>query len=429
MRAEQAKTYLATGHIPETLIKIGAARCQGEQHIGRAELWPITIAFEHFSDFILHTDSAYCVDTVNKIQNCAKIAELSEHNEFDLVRRIFNQPKRNQQVVKIAAHKDPRLIKNDVERYHCLGNMLANDSAIDVCLHGEIVLTKQYQELHLQHEQQETQLKRLFDLHLQLQKERAKASTAEEPQPPTNTPRPAKVFRLHLELQQWNPTEPLWTPPTDISTDWLVFSAWGRQVSFVILQWLRDLTWGTTNLGPGELQLGPSWTEIAISISLSLGAWLPFRRRNSDNIENLIHPQTTANARAWGVTLSEMSQNAYLLVTQAQTLIPETIYPPELQNGKVSSLQMQGYHAWTTGFKRRPRYPHQDKVFSILQKLFADEKKPLQSLPDLEFCQQFSLQQADSEATTIWATRYKQSLSKAKIVAKQRKAQKEKCTR
>ena len=210
MRVEQANRYLATGKIPETLIKIGAARCGGEQHIGRAELWPITIAFENFSDFILHTDSAYCVDTVNKIQKSKKIAELAEHNEFDLVRRIFNQPKSNQQVVKIAAHRDPKLIQNPVEQYHCLGNMLANDSAIDMCLHGEVCITKQYQELHNQHEQQENHLRQLFNLHLQLQKERAKATSAEEAKPLTNTPRPAKVFQLQLELQRWCPVEPYW---------------------------------------------------------------------------------------------------------------------------------------------------------------------------------------------------------------------------
>lgn len=373
MRAEQANRYLATGKIPETLIKIGAARCGGEQHIGRAELWPITIAFENFSDFILHTDSAYCVDTVNKIQNSKNIAELAEHNEFDLVRRIFNQPKSNQQVVKIAAHRDPKLIQNPVERYHCLGNMLANDSAIDMCLHGEVCITKQYQELHNQHVQQEIHLRQLFNLHLQLQKERAKAASAEEAKPLTNTPRPAKVFQLHLELQLWCPVEPFWQHTPELTTQWLEFSAWGRQVSFVILQWLNNLTWGISNEGPNGLMMGVSWTEIALSICLSLGAWLPFRRRSNDSTEQLIHPQTTAKAKAWGVTLSEMSQNAYLLVTQVQTLIPEAIFPPEVKNGKVNSLQLQGYHAWTTGFKRRPRFPHQDLVFDILQNLFHTE--------------------------------------------------------
>ena len=38
MRAQQANMYIATGKFPDTLVKIGAARCGGEQHIGRAEL-------------------------------------------------------------------------------------------------------------------------------------------------------------------------------------------------------------------------------------------------------------------------------------------------------------------------------------------------------------------------------------------------------
>ena len=111
------------------------------------------------------------------------------------------------------------------------------------------------------------------------------------------------------------------------------------------------------------------------------------------------------------------------LVTQVQTLIPESDFSLRIvKNGKVNSLQLQGYHAWTTGFKRRPQYPYQNKVFDILQSLFkAEKKKPLQTLPDLDFGHPFTLQQAEIDASTLWEKRYKLSLSKAKIVAKQRK--------
>lgn len=423
MRAQQANMYIATGKFPDTLVKIGAARCGGEQHIGRAELWPITISFQNFTDFILHTDSAYCVDTVDKIQHCTKLAELSNHSEFDLVRRIFNQPKCNQQVVKIAAHKDTKLIQNPVERYHCLGNTLADKSAVDMCLNGEVLITKQFQEFHSDHKQQETHLRQLFDLHLCLQKERAKVSSMQEIQPVlANEKKPAKTSFLEDSIRQWRPQGPLWEPPDVVTRQWLEFSAWGRQVSFVILQWLLDLTWGTTDDdGPNGLQMGLSWTEVAISISLTLGAWLPIRRQSTDNNEHLVHPQSTEKAKSWGVTLSEMSQNAYLLVTQVQTLVPEHVFPSDIRNGKVNSLQQQGYHAWTTGFKRRPQYPYQNEVFDILQSIFKAEKKPLQTLPDLDFRHPFILQQAEIDASTLWEKRYKLSLSKAKIVAKQRK--------
>ena len=421
MRAQQARVYLNTGKIPDTLRKIGAARCGGEQHIGRAELWPITIAFENFTDFVLHTDSQYCVDTIQKIQKCTKIAELAEHNEFDLVRRIFNLPKNNQQVLKIAAHKDPRLIHNLVERYHCLGNMLANDSAIEMCLKGDALITEQFQDFHLQLVQQETHLKMLYDLHLRLQKERMKATSTLETHLPEDTDETAKVFQLEVAIQQWCPVSPLWEPPDVVTRQWLEFSAWGHQASFVILQWLQQLQWGNTDDGPNGFQMGLSWTEVAISISLMIGAWLPFRRRNSENIEHLIHPQNTANARSWGVTLSELSQNAYLLVTQVRTLIPQLLVPDGVKVGKVNSLLLQGYHAWTTGFRRRPGFPFQKEVYVILQNLFKAETKPLQTLPDICFPNVYQLHRVDQEATVIWEKRYKQALSKAKIVAKLRK--------
>ena len=210
------------------------------------------------------------MDTVDKIQHCTKLAELSNHSEFDLVRRIFNQPKCNQQVVKIAAHKDPKLIQNPVERYHCLGNMLADKSAVDMCLNGEVLITKQFQEFHSDHKQQETHLRQLFDLHLCLQKERAKVSSMQEIKPVLANEKPAKTSFLEDSIRQWCPQGPLLEPPDVVTRQWLEFSAWGRQVSFVILQWLNwilhgvfQLTMtGQTDLTDGGLMDGESHMSI-----------------------------------------------------------------------------------------------------------------------------------------------------------------------
>ena len=421
MREQQALQYLVTGKIPETLVRIGSARCGGEQHIGRAELWPITIAFENFNDFVLHTDSAYCVDTVNKIQNCKNIVEMQDHSDFDLVQRIFHQPHNNQRVIKIAAHKDPKDIKNLVERYHCLGNMLANDTAIDMCLKGDPIITAQYKESHTQLEQQMQQLKQVFDLHLMLQKERARVSS----QPAKQTDQVAEddnqLSNLEVAIQQWCPQGPRWEPPEVVTRQWLEFSAWGQQVSFVILQWLLDLHWGINDNGPDGEMVGLSWTEVAISISLKLGAWLPFRRFSANNEEMLIHPQNTAMTASWGVTLSEMSQNAYLLVTQVQTLVPQQLRPKEVTIGKVKSLSAQGYHAWTTGFRRRPKFPFQKEVFDILQEYFKSDSKTLHGLPDLCFLTEYQSWQQDDQSNSNWKKRYMTACSKAKIVAKLRK--------
>lgn len=199
------------------------------------------------------------------------------------------------------------------------------------------------------------------------------------------------------------------------------FSAWGQQVSFVILQWLLDLHWGINDNGPDGEKVGLSWTEVAISISLKLGAWLPFRRFSANNEEMLIHPQNTAMTASWGVTLSEMSQNAYLLVTQVQTLVPQQLRPKEVTIGKVKSLSAQGYHAWTTGFRRRPKFPFQQEVFDILQEYFKSDSKTLNGLPDLCFLTEYQSWQQDDQSNSNWKKRYMTACSKAKIVAKLRK--------
>lgn len=224
-----------------------------------------------------------------------------------------------------------------------------------------------------------------------------------------------------MAIQQWCPQGPRWEPPEVVTRQWLEFSAWGQQVSFVILQWLLDLHWGINDNGPDGEMVGLSWTEVAISISLKLGAWLPFRRFSANNEEMLIHPQNTAMTASWGVTLSEMSQNAYLLVTQVQTLVPQQLRPKEVTIGKVKSLSAQGYHAWTTGFRRRPKFPFQKEVFDILQEYFKSDSKTLHGLPGLCFLTEYQSWQQDDQSNSNWKKRYMTACSKAKIVAKLRK--------
>ena len=218
------------------------------------------------------------------------------------------------QIRKVAAHQNPREIADPIQRYHCLGNTLANDVAIETCLHMEPTITSQLPEIHKVHEQQEAKLKQLFDLHLKLQTGRAQAMSSHETQFKDLVEETAQTVHLDDAIQQWRPQGQLWKPPDVVTRQWLEFSAWGQQVSFVVLQWILNLSWGATNEGPNGFQMGLSWTEVALSLCLSLGAWLPIRRRNADEVETLIHPLDTAMAKSWGVTLSEMSQNAYLLV-------------------------------------------------------------------------------------------------------------------
>ena len=283
------------------------------------------------------------------------------------------------------------------------------------------MITSQFQEFHKINEQQEAKLEQLFDLHLKLQTGRVQAMSSHETQFKDLVEDTAKTSKLDDAIQQWRPQGQLWKPPGVVTRQWLEFSAWGQQVSLSVLQWILNLEWGTTDTGPNGFQMGFSWTEVAISLCLTLGAWLPIRRSTGDNVETLIHPLNTAMAKSWGVTLSEMSQNAYLLVTQVQTLVPERILPPDIKLGKCNSLVLQGYHAWTTGFKRRPRFPFQTEVFQILQGHWQSERKALQGLPEVMHTTQFQLWQSEADSSMDWAKRYEQSLSKAKIVAKQRK--------
>ena len=81
--------------MPITLQKLAAARTQGRQSIHRAELSAILFLFESFPVFCVRTDSQTAITLVETCMRATHVHELADHDDFDLLRRVFSVRSRN----------------------------------------------------------------------------------------------------------------------------------------------------------------------------------------------------------------------------------------------------------------------------------------------------------------------------------------------
>ena len=417
-RIFQANKFKQSGKMPETLRVVAKARCKAEQHIGRAELFPIVLAHEAFHEFKLYSDSAYAVNTV-ALTRCVNSAEALEyHNEYDLAARIFQVKHENKQVVKIKAHQDPGSVEDPLECYHCLGNKLADEAAGNMCLFGNAAITNEFQQFHCEVSQQCKFLERVYTLLLKLQKARAQAGGAlTDGSLKTNA---AAVNTLEQSIITWIPPGETWKPPEILDITWLKFSSWGWQVATIVQTWLQGCRWPTDNSGPKGFTMGISWAELVFAISDMLGAWIPVRRHDNEGQEILLQPLTHAEALVHSVSLSELCYNMQQIFWQVVALIPQQVVPSHLQSGKNNSLLLQGHSVWTTGLKLRPAFCNQQRVYDMTQKFV--KKGTSNSLIDHEFEGNFSSWTFDLESCKKWEERCKVVRSKVKLVSKQRKS-------
>eukprot|EP00438_Fugacium_kawagutii_P011099 Skav204216 [mRNA] locus=scaffold1606:200538:201119:- [translate_table: standard] len=144
--------------------------------------------------------------------------------------------------------------------------------------------------------------------------------------------------------------------------------------------------------------MGIAWAEIAISVAIIHGCWLPVRRRDSDEVDWLHQPQTVEQAHALGITLGEQARVVQQMTAQFQSLIPQAV-APSLKGGKTRSLMIYGSGIRMAGLATRPRFPHQDQVVDILHRNFPAGTTNLSFLPSLPTGIVYESWPDDSEVT------------------------------
>ena len=104
--------------------------------------------FENFSRFQVHTDSATAILQIQLCRNAVHLEELAEHDDFDILQRIFRCITPEKQVLKVKAHQKLAEISGHMSLYHALGNHLVDTTANHACVHLFPENVQQLEEFH-----------------------------------------------------------------------------------------------------------------------------------------------------------------------------------------------------------------------------------------------------------------------------------------
>eukprot|EP00438_Fugacium_kawagutii_P032555 Skav201091 [mRNA] locus=scaffold2562:88776:94007:+ [translate_table: standard] len=410
-RVYQADRYLVTKQWPTTLQQVHVARLTGEQCIHRAEAAAALAVFEAFANAVVFTDSA-C--TISKVHTCSAQGlthRHAMHPDSDLLQRFAAALQPTHAIRKVKAHQDLGNIANPLDRYHAIGNAYADCLAETAVKHLNPDLVAEWEQRHSDDEGDHERYDALCSLILQLQFAREQ-STVTEPADQTDQQEPSPEVLLPSVQQPWDPVLP-W------NEDWLRYSVWGIQPMHSVQDWLQSIQWDLQ--APLEGNIGISWTEIALSLSLHRGMWLPVKRKTSEGSWVILQPRTHQEALSMGIDLQEQTASAVAVVTQYRALVPDETWPNFCTAGKCASLYKQGFFQWTTGICPRPGFPGQSDIAALLSTYLLQHHHKLGSLPDLHFSANFDVWPEDREEQTSWESKMKTFTAKLHAVRKERR--------
>ena len=374
-RKDLADIFMSTGTMPNTFQTISVGRTQGRQQIHRAELSAIILIFEHFDSAVVYTDSATAISLVSRCRCIQDVTELIHHDDYDLLSRLFHVLTPAKKVEKVKAHQQVRLIADPLQRYHALGNTIADLAANTACTGLLPEVVQQLQEHHNDLLEQRDKVLKYYNLNLDLQTARAQASAvrAEDSGPALHT---------HVDIRNllcnWQVLD-VWVQPSYLDDSELVHSVWGFQWAVALLEWIQSCQWPAH---PVEGDPGLSWSELAICLMLQQQQWLPVKRQRA-TFNFIFQANSPQDLEDLAPSFSELSTTVYHLMSQLQGLIVQPILPNHCKYGKCRALYLQGHAAWSTGLSCRPRFAQQEQVFDILHRYLSNHSG-LVSLPDLQ---------------------------------------------
>lgn len=142
-----------------------------------------------------------------------------------------------------------------------------------------------------------------------------------------------------------------------------------------------------------------------------MGTFLPIKRPKAESCEHrLVWLQNFTMAKMHSTTLSEQGEMASPLLRQVTSLTPFDILPTT-GHGRIRSLYMMGDVQATTGLLRKPAWPSQFRVVSLIRSyLQSGRALPDLSLPVCHQCRDDALNNRYSwEEKSLFA---RQSLTK-----------------
>eukprot|EP00438_Fugacium_kawagutii_P034914 Skav206375 [mRNA] locus=scaffold834:215804:217156:+ [translate_table: standard] len=367
-RQQQVQRWCSTGQPFDCFQTIAVGRVHGEQTINRAELSALIVVGDLGDHVHLHTDSAYAKGVVGNIDP-SHLPTPSNDGNLDLRLRLRSTGLQPACVHKVAAHTDPSIWDPWWTIFCAMGNAAA-DAAAKV---ANDRLQPQWKEtLEERHGDVQTQRDLFYDtcrMVLKLNDARAAAAKQLQPeeQPALACPNRFSPLDIQQRLANWSPVEcQSLTFPEDID-NWVRPFSWGDEWLHTMLRWLQQFAWPSSPGGPLTREVGISWVELGLSLSLFAGRLLPIIRKESADNVRLIGVWDATDAVHYGVTYVDLATMVEKMWSQLQLWAPSAY--PVVNRGRITSLQCQGFGQHCMGLVIRPRYPFQDRITELVQPL------------------------------------------------------------
>ena len=365
-RRELARAFRDHGTLPPTLVTCFAARVRGFQSIPRAELLAIKTAAS-IPYGIIHSDSNYAISqATHAVVDTSKFYAKSNADVLWELHDMQPDPSRFR---KIRAHQNLHALDDMLDLYHALGNHVADEMAKIACK----TINQDWQmELQTFHDQTDTARQLLYEcyqLHLDLFKARVQTMQQRTRQDASTVPVNAKNSpdAIFQKLCNWMPADTQALNFPGGQQEWFSQFSWGTW-------WAEKVyIWPTEPQGPLEKELGVSWLELALSLSLSVSKCLPILRKNQQGQVRLLMVEDAVDVEAHGVHLNDIATTAQKMWAQAVLLMQQSAVPTVVK-GLQTSLYVQGFGQSVSGMSPRPSYPMQDRVATYIRENLQTKK-------------------------------------------------------
>eukprot|EP00438_Fugacium_kawagutii_P027902 Skav231448 [mRNA] locus=scaffold1847:479032:487080:- [translate_table: standard] len=375
-----------------------------EQTIHRAEIYALVLLCEHFHDIDVATDSQSALSLANKCVQLEHPRDLYNHSEPDLALRLWEAVREGRyNFRKVKAHTDIQTCADLLERFDRIGNKVADETAQSICKCFNLRMIQEADgiadRLALQHDS----LKDYFSYFLELQTSRAKLRKQSH-QFEQHTRHDDTRESVAVKLARYS-LDTVWTPDTvrfDHSRD----NAWGPTWGRMFFSWLSRFRWPSDGEEVDFQNVGVTWVELALSLMLTTGQWLPLRPKGQDGKDRLVIFSSAASLTGYQVRLSEFADTMNQMFRQMETLVDVPILPP-LQRKLVTATYVQGFSIHSSGLSQRPVFPAQDRVVDILSRYLAIHRGPAwDAIPSLDLpSDPGTTNVIQQETTGLWTDR------------------------
>eukprot|EP00438_Fugacium_kawagutii_P030278 Skav225208 [mRNA] locus=scaffold1041:124565:131785:- [translate_table: standard] len=283
-----------------------------EQTIHRAEIYALVLLCEHFHDIDVATDSQSALSLANKCVQLEHPRDLYNHSEPDLALRLWEAVREGRyNFRKVKAHTDIQTCADLLERFDRIGNKVADETAQSMCKCFNLRMIQEADGIADRLAPQHDSLKDYFSYFLELQTSRAKLRKQSR-QFEQHTRHDDTRESVAVKLARYS-LDTVWTPDTvrfDHSRD----NAWGPTWGRMFFSWLSRFRWPSDGEEVDFQKVGVTWVELALSLMLTTGQWLPLRRKGQDGKDRLVVFSSAASLTGYQVREDEAAAEADLSV-------------------------------------------------------------------------------------------------------------------